>query len=268
MWKSFLKLFKRTFFMKYYVVTIDTTGRPNAKGFRPGIQNFYICIAPGEMEAKNLVLSTFRSNPNFLNQLLPCTSATPLESITKLLSPNQALWSYIPIGGVRAPGQQKLIPNPESIVQHNPIVNMESSKENFAPSSKQIAPPKTYEAQASLDMQEANRVAPGDTSDQLVKDQAKVIAALMAKLGMGDGNTTPAVDPEAAMRHSDEGSYDDDITALPKNVAPVPRNNPPGKVALPDQPPQGPIPGLLEPDQETMRRIRQNVKPVNFETID
>ena len=256
--------------MKYYVVTIDTTGRPNAKGFRPGIQNFYICIAPGEMEAKNLVLSTFRSNPNFLNQLLPCTSATPLESITKLLSPNQALWSYIPIGGVRAPGQQKLIPNPESIVQHNPIVNMESSKENFAPSSKQVAPPKTYEAQANLDMQEANKVqasGSGDSIDQLLKDP-RFAAAIMAKLGLGATAATPAVDPEAAMRHTDEGSYDDDITALPQNVPPPVQRTGPVKTTLPDQPPQGAIPGLLEPDQETIRRIRQNVKPVNFETID
>lgn len=258
--------------MKYYIVTIDTTDRPSAKGFRPGIQNFYICIAPGEMEAKNLVLSTFRGRPDFLNQLLPCTSATPLESITKLLSPNQALWSYIPIGGVRAPGQQKLIPNPDSVVQHNPIINMQSTKENFTPSSKQVAPPKTYDAQATLDMNEANKVAPaasGDTIDQLLKDP-RFAAAIMAKLGLGTTpGTAPVADSEAAMRHTDDGAYDDDITGLPKtnNVAPIP-SLPPVKATLPNQPPQGPIVGLLEPDQEAMRRIRQNVKPANFEIVD
>ncbi len=57
-------------------------------------------------------------------------------------------------------------------------------------------------------------------------------------------------------------------TANPSNVPPPVQRTGPVKTALPDQPPQGQIPGLLEPDQETMRRIRQNVKPVNFETID
>lgn len=255
--------------MKYYVVTIDTTSRPNAKGFRPGIQNFYICLAPGEMEAKNLVLSTFRSNPNFLNQLLPCTSATPLESITKLLSPNQALWSYIPIGGIRAPGQQKLIPSPESLVHQNPTINMESSRENFTPSSKQVAAPKTYDAQATLDMQDASKASPpGDSIDQLLKDP-RFAAAIMAKLGLGAAPV--AVDPEAAMRHTDDGTYDDDITALPQNApstVPTVQRQPPAKAALPDRLPQGPIQGLVETDQETMRRIKQNIKQVNFETMD
>lgn len=276
MWKTIVKFFRKALRMKYYLVTIDTTNRPSAKGFRPGIQNFYICIAPGEPEAKNLVLSTFRSNPNLLNQLIACTNAAELDSITRLLSPQQALWSYIPIGGIRAPGQQKLIPNPDSLVNQNPQIHQ---KGDYSPSVKPIAPPKTYEAQVALDAQAAAALAPqakvgGDAIDQLLNDP-RFKEALLAKLGVGPAlnGSQPTLDPEATLRFNDEGApYDDNLAALPPDadVAPAPvrhQQGPPPKQGLPTTV-KGPIPGEIEPDAVAMARLRANIKPINLETID
>ncbi len=262
--------------MKYYLVTIDTTNRPSAKGFRPGIQNFYICIAPGEPEAKNLVLSTFRSNPNLLNQLIACTNVTELDSITRLLTPQQALWSYIPIGGIRAPGQQKLIPNPDSLVNQNPQIHQ---KGDYSPSIKPISPPKTYDAQAALDAQSAAALTPqvkgSDAIDQLLNDP-KFKEALLAKLGVGPAlnGSQPTLDPEATLRFNDEGSsYDDNLSALPPDIASTPsvvrqHQSPPSpKQGLPTSI-NGPIPGEIQPDAEALARLRANIKPVNLETID
>lgn len=258
--------------MKYYLVTIDTTNRPNAKGFRPGIQNFYFCIAPGEVEAKNLILSTFRANPGLLNQLIPCTNACELDLITRLLTPNQTLWSYIPIGNVRAPGQQKLIPSPDSLVNQNPTIHAQGS---YTPSAKPIPKPQTYEEQAKHDMKDVSQSTPkntGDMVDQLLNDP-RFKEALLTKLGMNAPGVAqpPTLDPESSMRFSDDGSYDDNLTAPPQqNTAPAPvHQGLPQRQGLPINV-NGPIPGLLQPDEEAMRRLRENLnsRQSGLEIID
>jgi hypothetical protein len=93
------------------------------------------------------------------------------------------------------------------------------------------------------------------------------MARLQALLGALNGGTVPAnlanlpkkvvEDPiEAAMRFTDDGSYDDSLTAIPSGPASLPQGN------IPEE-----IPGLVQPDNAAMARIRGNIQKVRLEDI-
>ncbi len=255
--------------MNHWLVVIDTTNRPfDARGFKPGIQNFYICLAPDANSAKNMVLNTFRQNPAVIPQLINSTYVTPLQAISQLLTPAQSLWSYVPMGGMRAPGQQKKIPSPDSLLRPevfdvnnpNPIAR---TNEEFRPSTVEPKKPEVYEVQAQRDIKANTK--PMDPMDALLSDPT-FKAKLMAKLLGGDA--TP--DAEAAMRFTE--SADDDLTALPPDAG---RQQAPTKVALPEKVPAV-IQGLtkMEPGQADaelqakIRFARENLRKLSEGIID
>lgn len=271
--------------MNYYLVMIDTSIAP-AKGFTKGIQNVYICLAPDEKTAKVMVLNTFRNNPQIIHSLVYAISATPLETITKLLNPNQALWSYVPMGGMRAPGQQKRIPTPESLLDPRTL-NLKDPNPLSGPAIPDVrhiehvkgvpshaasidglpivAAPKpiVFEEQVKRDAALYTKAPSSDPLAAVLGDPAQLerLRAFLSGGAIPPVTTTPKEDPEASLRHSDDGEYDDDLNALPKNLSPgSPSTDLPSKVT-------GPIPGLIEPDNETMRRLRSNIKQVNLEDI-
>lgn len=124
--------------MKVYLVVIDTTGK-QVKHFTKGIQNFYFVRAPDGQTAKQMVIASFgRRPPQLLNELHFCTHASPVEEILRLLNDKANSWSYIPIGGVRAPGQQAALSNEVQKVISNPNV----THAEWTPPK-----PKTYESQ-------------------------------------------------------------------------------------------------------------------------
>lgn len=100
-----------------FLVVIDTNGRPEAKNFQPGIQNFYFIHANDENEAKNIVLSTFRSRPHLVAQLQFAVKATRLTSVIKTVGQGSNFWTYVPFGHQRQPGQQALPPNPDKLLR-------------------------------------------------------------------------------------------------------------------------------------------------------
>lgn len=120
-----------------YLVVIDTTGRSNAKAFSKGIQNFYFVYAADGETARQMVLASFRSRPELLAQLVPCVKATPIDQILRLLNDRENSWSYVPMAGVRAPGQQATVvaANPES-QDYQSLMGKESPP-----------PPRTYSTQ-------------------------------------------------------------------------------------------------------------------------
>lgn len=107
--------------MQHFLVVIDTTTMPNEiketdreghtmvrrLSLTKGIQNFYIILAPDAQSAKMMVVNTFRQKPNVMMDVQRSISVTPMGAIMSLLKGNNNAWSYIPIGGTRAPGQQK-----------------------------------------------------------------------------------------------------------------------------------------------------------------
>jgi len=136
--KSLFTLFRRTYMAKVYLVVIDTTNRQAAKGWSKGIQNFYFVYANDGKMAEQMVLASFAARPELRAQLVPCVKATALDSIVKLLNARENSWSYIPIGGVRAPGQQGVIP----VADPNDPVYARMADKDFVP-----APPRTYSGQ-------------------------------------------------------------------------------------------------------------------------
>jgi hypothetical protein len=253
MWKRLFNFFRGAIFMNHYLVVIDTTNRPfDARAFKPGIQNFYICLAPDEKTAKNIVLNTFRSNPAVIQQLINSVVATPINTIIDLLRPNQALWSYVPIGGMRAPGQQKRIPSPDEVLNpasldyKNPIPIADNRENSMKPSSVAPPPPQLFDAHVEKSVKMNTKA---DPMDLLLADpnfKAKLLAKLL-------GESVPEADPDAAMRYNDPGNgYDDDLAAPPKDVV----SSVASKVFL-DKVPAGPVPGQIQPDAETQLRIQQ-----------
>lgn len=252
--------------MNHWLVVIDTTNRPfDARGFQPGIQNFYICLAPDANTAKNIVLNTFRNKPAIIAQLINSTYVTPLPSITQLLTPSQALWSYIPLGGMRAPGQQKRIPSPDSLLKpevfdiKNPNSIAKNDGSSFQPSVMTPEKPQVFDVQAQMDIKANSK--PIDPLDALLRDpdfKSKLLAKLM-------GETT-STDPEASMRFVE--SADDDFSTPPSESN--------RKIPLPDKVPAGPIVGLtkMEPgqaDAELKLKIlaaRESLRKLNEGIID
>lgn len=121
-----------------YLVVIDTTGRQNAKAFSKGIQNFYFVYAADGETARQMVLASFRSRPELLAQLVPCVKATPIDQILRLLNDRENSWSYVPMAGVRAPGQQATVVAADpNLAEYQNLMN-----KDYSPPA-----PKTYSAQ-------------------------------------------------------------------------------------------------------------------------
>lgn len=155
--KALFRVFKGAFDMQIYLVVIDSTkasrnvnetmsdGTMNVRNFTlsNGIQNFYLILAPNPDVAKKMVLNTFRSKPRIMSDASRCITATPLDAITKLLKGNQNTWSYIPIGGIRAPGQQGVNNTLQQLEDMRRLgANQEISHTNWQPPN-----PITYDGQ-------------------------------------------------------------------------------------------------------------------------
>ena len=102
-----------------FFVVIDTTGRVEAKAFKPGLQNVYFIFANDEENAKQIVLSTFRRRPDLMSQLQFSIKATRLSAIVKTVRPGANFWTYIPFGGQRQPGQQSVPPDPSKLLRQD-----------------------------------------------------------------------------------------------------------------------------------------------------
>jgi len=102
-----------------FFVAIDTTGRVEAKAFKPGLQNVYFIYANDEDNAKQIVLSTFRKRPDLMSQLQFSVKATRLSAIVKTVRPGANFWTYIPFGGQRQPGQQSVPPDPAKLLRQD-----------------------------------------------------------------------------------------------------------------------------------------------------
>jgi hypothetical protein len=98
-----------------FLVVIDTTGRPEAKGMTKGIQNFYFVYAADESAAKNLVFYTFRNNRAFMAQIETSVRATKLSAIVGGMNQQFNFWSFVPFSGQRRPGQQAFPPSQNSL---------------------------------------------------------------------------------------------------------------------------------------------------------
>jgi len=227
---------------KIYLVTIDTTGRQNARSFRPGIQNFYFVYANDGKLAEQMVLASFRSRPDLLAQLVPCVKATPLDAITKLLNARDNSWSYVPIAGTRAPGQQGIVPlaNPE-----DPAYARMADKDFVPP------PPQTYRGQNDtvIDPRAAGAIQEKDAA-LLNKNTAAVPAGLPGLGGLD--LTNPAVAAALAVLLQQIGA-----PAAPKLAEPIAANYVPPRTLRQD-----------EIDAETAARIRSNIKPTGNQDVD
>lgn len=161
MWNPFrtlYRLFKGAFVQQIYLITIDATNLPRTINYQdrdgmrnarsatlsPGIQNFYFIMAPDADTAKSMVVNTFRAKPLVAEDVSRCITATPLSQITKLLDQKNNTWSYIPIGGIRAAGQQGNNDTLRTLQQMQKNANSENpiSHMNWQPPK-----PVTYDAQ-------------------------------------------------------------------------------------------------------------------------
>jgi hypothetical protein len=110
-----------------YLVTLDTTNRPEAKKAfkREGIQNFYFVYVEGPnieqnmKKAQEIVLSTFTRNAQVFNAVQYSIKATPINFIINNLSQQRNFWTYIPFGGQRMAGQQSVPMTPEMLLKKN-----------------------------------------------------------------------------------------------------------------------------------------------------
>ncbi len=110
-----------------YVVTLDTTNRPEAKRVfkREGIQNFYFVYVNGPniennmKKAQEIVLSTFTKNAAVFNAVQYSIKATPLLYVIGGLDEKRNFWTYIPFGGQRMAGQQAVPVTPEMLLRKN-----------------------------------------------------------------------------------------------------------------------------------------------------
>jgi len=222
---------------KKFLVIIDTTNRPSAKGFSKGIQNIYFVYANDDIMAKNMVLQTFRARPELLRQLEPCVRATNVDDILKHLSQRENSWSYIPIGGTRLPGQQVNVPlaNPE-----------DPNYQRMA--DKDYSPPKpiTYSGQNDTVI-DPRTVGPMNEKD------AKLLNSQPAQ-------TTNVQSPIPGVNLNDP-NVQNLLRALLGQVAQ------PAATAVPSTYVPPPTLKQNELDDETLSRIRSNIKP-SLETVD
>jgi hypothetical protein len=152
--------------MRKYLVVIDTTNQPKARGFTKAIQNFYIVRAPDEHKAKAMVMGSFGNNQNIKEQLWAATKATPLDVILKLLDSKNNSWSYVPIGRVRAPGQQGVN---DSMRMLNQVDKAREQGREVSHTEVQIPVPETYDAQVvqAADLAK-EKIGPVDEGDLAV----------------------------------------------------------------------------------------------------
>lgn len=231
---------------KIYLVTIDTTGRQNARSFRPGIQNFYFVYANDGKLAEQMVLASFRSRPDLLAQLVPCVKATPLDAITKLLNARDNSWSYVPIAGTRAPGQQGVIP----LADPNDPNYARMADKDFVP-----PPPQTYRGQNDtvLDPRAAGRIEEKDAA-LLNKTVAPVAAANPLAAFAGLDLTNPAIAAALATILQAAAAQPPRVAGAPEPIA---ANYVPPRTLRQD-----------EIDAETAARIRSNIKPTGNPDVD
>jgi hypothetical protein len=235
---------------KVYLVTIDTTGRQNARSFRPGIQNFYFVYANDGKMAEQMVLASFRARPDLLAQLVPCVKATPLDAITKLLNERDNSWSYVPIAGTRAPGQQGIVPvaNPE-----DPQYARMADKDYVPPR------PNTYQAQNDtvIDPRSAGQI---DEASAALLNKNTVAPTAGGIPGLDLNNPAIAGALLALLQKAAGGNAG--IPATPSLPGVLP-NEPIAENFIP--------PRTLRQDEidaETAARIRSNIKPSGNVDVD
>jgi hypothetical protein len=221
---------------KVYLVVIDTTNRQAAKGWSKGIQNFYFVYANDGKMAEQMVLASFAARPELRAQLVPCVKATPLDSIVKLLNARENSWSYIPIGGVRAPGQQGVIP----VADPNDPAYARMADKDFVP-----APPKTYSGQNDtvIDPHQAGALTEDDKSLLAKRAPAPAVAP---QIDLTDPNVVALL--AAVLQKAGVPLAAPTVPVVPNE--PVAQNFVPPKTLRQD-----------ELDAETLKRIRSNIVP-------
>lgn len=223
---------------KVYLVVIDTTNRQAAKGWSKGIQNFYFVYANDGKMAEQMVLASFAARPELRAQLVPCVRATPLDSIVKLLNARENSWSYIPIGGVRAPGQQGVIP----VADPNDPTYARMADKDFVPPA-----PRTYSGQNDtvIDPRQAGALTEDDKSLLAKKAPAPAPAIPGApQIDLTDPNVVALL--AAVLQKA--GVPLATPTVAPNE--PIAQNFVPPKTLRQD-----------ELDPETLKRIRSNIVP-------
>lgn len=105
-----------------YHVYLDNTNSPETVPhiFKwVGPQNWYVVKAKDTEHAKSIVLNLFRHHGDRVMYVISkCLSATKTKAIyDHLKNPNVGLWSYIPHGNYRQPGQQANYPSVDEIAK-------------------------------------------------------------------------------------------------------------------------------------------------------
>lgn len=134
--KSLLRFIRSGFMDDCYHVYLDNTNAPETV---PGIfkwvgpQNWYVVKARDTEHAKAIVLNLFRHHGDaVMARLSRCLSATKSKVIyDHLKNAGVNLWSYIPHGNYRQPGQQPRYPSVEEIARTD--ANGHSVSRNYVP---------------------------------------------------------------------------------------------------------------------------------------
>ena len=178
--------------METYLVVIDSTHMPSAKSLSKNIQNFYFIKANDSNMAKQMVINTFRQRPQIAADVTRCISATPIKAITDLLNERQNVWSYVPIGNVRAPGQQ----GTGAALQQIERLNEQGRTQEVSHRDYQPPKPETYDAVAK----NADDMVKEITPQQPAVDPAMFaqFQAFMQMMGGGAPGVTPALQEQAA----------------------------------------------------------------------
>ena len=125
-----------------FMIYLDNTNEPQTipRLFKyKGIQNFYIVKGKDLHHARSVVLNLFKHlPPAVMVDISKCLSGVNLNSVTShLKNPNIGLWSFIPHGNYKQPGQQVRYPNPDELLK--PSADGTSAARNYVP-PKPIVP--------------------------------------------------------------------------------------------------------------------------------
>lgn len=174
-----------------YVVTLDTTNRPEAKKAfrREGIQNFYFVYVNGPnieqniKKAQEIVLSTFSRNATVFNAVHYSIKATPLSYIIENLDERRNFWTYIPFGGQRMAGQQSVPIPPERLLKKNEY-GLESAQNVNVPKPQSVNKQNSFNADEIVKkkMPQSDVQMPSDPSQMTPEAMMAMMQKMMAMM--------------------------------------------------------------------------------------
>lgn len=222
---------KEIIMSEIYLVVIDTTGRPEAKGMTKGIQNFYFVYAADETQAKNLVFYTFRNNRSFMAQIETSVRATKLSAIVGGMNQQFNFWSFVPFSGQRRPGQQAFPPSQNSLegVVTGKDGEQKVSARGFDPYTKVDVGNEEYAAKQTLSElkgvrtdfpQKAAAPATPTMPANMTPEQMQMMMQMMAQMFAGQPpqvakKTAAQLEQEAEASIGNDTAPDGDMSMLP-----------------------------------------------------